>query len=245
MIPYPTRLLSQLPRRERADALSVAAALVATLLLMQLSVENGSASAAATVYTSPPTSSTVVGTTWTVDLMADCGTDADAVSLVVSFDPRLLQAQTATADTSFPNTLRKTIDNVAGRVYYDAGAPLTCHDDGNCPSGVVRVAQLSFVTVGAAGAPTTVGLSGKIVWGGSYVFNGPGVGSAVTIRLRGDVDVDCDVDLTDMMQVAQAWDTTSGGPGYSPAYDLDVNGTIDILDVMNVAVHWGDVCVVP
>lgn len=245
MTPYRTKLLSRPPRSAPAGALTAAGALLAALTVMHLSAADGSAAAAATVYSSPSSHTTVVSSTFTLDLMADCGTNADAVSLVVSFDPRLLQAQTATADASFPNVLRRSIDNALGRVYYDAGAPLTCHDDGNCPSGVVRVAQLSFVTVGAAAAPTTVGLAGKIAWSGSYVFNGSGVGSTVTIRLRGDVDVDCDVDLTDMMLVAQAWDTTSGGPGFSPAYDLDANGTIDILDVMNVAVHWGDVCVVP
>lgn len=203
------------------------------------------AAAAATVYASPSTHTTVVSSTFTLDLMADCGTNADAVSVVVSFDPRLLQAQTVTAGTVFPNTLRNSIDNGAGKIYFDAGAPLTCHDDGNCPSGVIRVAQVSFITVGAYAAPTTVAISGKLAWSGSYVFNGPGVGSAVTIRLRGDVDVDCDVDLTDMMSVAQAWDKRTGQPGFVAAYDLDPNGAIDVLDVMHVAVHWGDVCVAP
>ncbi|HQJ52107.1 MAG TPA: dockerin type I domain-containing protein [Anaerolineae bacterium] len=228
----------------RVAGLAAAAVLLAALPLMHPTAGNRAA-AAATVYTSPKTYSTVVSTTFTLDLMADCGLHADAVSLVVSFDPRLLQAQSVTADSAFPQTLRKTIDNGLGKVYYDAGAPLTCHDDGNCPSGVVRVARLNLVTVGAAAGPTAVTIAGKIVWSGGYVFNGSGTGSAITIRLRGDVDVDCDVDLTDMMLVAQAWDKRTGEPGFVAAYDLDANGLIDILDVMNVAVHWGDVCVVP
>ena len=228
----------------RVAGLAAAAVLLAALALMHPTAGNRAA-AAATVYTSPTTYSTVVSTTFTLDLMADCGSHADAVSLVVSFDPRLLQAQSVTADSAFPQTLRKTIDNGLGKVYYDAGAPLTCHDDGNCPSGVVRVARLNLVTVGAAAGPTAVTIAGKIVWSGGYVFNGSGTGSAITIRLRGDVDVDCDVDLTDMILVAQAWDKRTGEPGFVAAYDLDANGLIDILDVMNVAVHWGDVCVVP
>ena len=227
----------------RVAGLAAAAVLLAALALMHPTTGNRAA-AAATVYTSPTTYSTVVSTTFTLDLMADCGTHADAVSLVVSFDPRLLQAQSVTADSAFSVPLRKTIDNVQGKVYYDAGAPLECLPN-NCPSGVVRVARLNLVTVGAAAGPTAVTIAGKIVWSGGYVFNGSGTGSAITIRLRGDVDVDCDVDLTDMMLVAQAWDKRTGEPGFVAAYDLDANGLIDILDVMNVAVHWGDVCVVP
>lgn len=245
MIPSVTKLSPGSLSAVRAAALGLLGVLVATLVLLLPTVGYGAASAAAGLYSSPPTESTVVSSTVTLDLMADCGANADAVSLVVSFDPRLLQAQIVTAGTAFPNTLRNSVDNVAGKVYYDAGAPLTCHDGGNCPSGVVQVAQVKYVAVGAAAAPTMSGLAGKIAWSGSYVFNGSGTGTAVTIRLRGDVDVDCDVDLTDMMLVAQAWDTRTGQPGYSPAYDLDSSGAIDILDVMNVAVHWGDYCVVP
>ena len=245
MTPSRMRFLPKQPGPALAGAPAAALALLAALMLAHPAAGDRAALAAATVYSSPSAYTTVVSATVTLDLMVDCGVNADAVSVIASFDPRLLQAQAVVADASFPNTLRNTIDNSLGRVYFDAGAPLTCHDDSNCPSGVVRAAQLRFVTVGAAAAPTSVGLAGKIVWSGSYVFNGSGAGSSLTIRLRGDVDADCDVDLTDMMLVAQAWDTVSGGPGFLPAYDLDSSGAIDVLDVMNVAIHWGDVCVVP
>ena len=214
-------------------------------LLPLLTPLGGASAAAPTLYVSPASPSTLVNSELTVDLMADCGTNADGVSLVVSFDPRLLQVQEVIADVSaFRNTLLKTTDNTLGRVYYDAGA-LTCHQDGDCPSGLVRVAQVTFQAVAAAGTPTALGLTGKLTWGGSYVFSGTGTGSAVTIRLRGDVDVDCDVDVADMMLVAQVWDTHAGAPGFVAAYDADANGEIDILDIMNVAIYWGDACLLP
>jgi hypothetical protein len=219
---------------------------VAVLVLAVSTPRAAASTVAPLVYVSPASHSTFVSTTFTLDLLADCGANADAVALTLSFDPRLLQVQSVTPDLSaFAQTLRRTIDNSGGRVYYDAGAPLGCHAAGNCPSGGVRVAQVTLRTLAAAGSPTPVGLSGKLVWSGSYIFNGAGTGSAVTIRLRGDVDLDCEVDVADMMLVAQVWGTRSGDPGFVPAYDADANGQLDILDIMNVAIYWGEVCLVP
>ena len=66
--------------------------------------------------------------------------------------------------------------------------------------------------------------------------------SADSCGLPGDLDCDCDVDITDIMLVAAGWHTSVGDEDYDPAYDLDDNGVIDIVDIMLVAVHWGETC---
>ena len=60
--------------------------------------------------------------------------------------------------------------------------------------------------------------------------------------LTGDLDLDGDVDIVDIMLVASRWHTAVGDPDYVAAYDLDSNDEIDIVDIMLVAVHWGESC---
>jgi hypothetical protein len=60
--------------------------------------------------------------------------------------------------------------------------------------------------------------------------------------LPGDLDGDCDVDVTDIMLVASRWHNSVGDDNYDPAYDLDGNAEIDIMDIMLVAVYWGESC---
>ena len=81
---------------------------------------------------------------------------------------------------------------------------------------------------------------------GNQTYQGlaPDIGAfeAPTCTLEGDVDGDGDVDIADVMLVANLWHTAVGDPDYDPDYDLDENGRIDIVDIMLVAVHWGERC---
>ncbi|MGA9349129.1 MAG: hypothetical protein WBW48_10030 [Anaerolineae bacterium] len=78
-------------------------------------------------------------------------------------------------------------------------------------------------------------------WQESYPFSS---GAVTELNLRactlpGDIDCDCDVDIVDVMLVANCWRSTD--PECDP-YDLDDDGDIDIVDIMLVVVHWGDAC---
>jgi len=64
----------------------------------------------------------------------------------------------------------------------------------------------------------------------------------VTQSIPGDLDGDCDVDVVDIMIVANRWNTSEGEENYDPACDMDNDGDIDVVDIMIVASHWGDTC---
>ncbi len=57
-----------------------------------------------------------------------------------------------------------------------------------------------------------------------------------------DFDCDCDVDIVDVLDVAQSWGCTAGAPCYGEAYDIDQDEDIDIVDIMRVVSHWGWDC---
>ena len=60
--------------------------------------------------------------------------------------------------------------------------------------------------------------------------------------LAGDLNDDGEVDITDIMLVANAWRSTD--PADIASYDRDGDGDVDIVDIMLVAKEWGNSCVI-
>jgi hypothetical protein len=61
--------------------------------------------------------------------------------------------------------------------------------------------------------------------------------------LVGDLDCDCDVDVADVMMVADRWRCQlEEDECYDAHCDLDGDGDIDIVDIMKVVAHWGELC---
>lgn len=56
-----------------------------------------------------------------------------------------------------------------------------------------------------------------------------------------DFDNSGQVDINDIMLVADCWRMTNEDPDCAP-YDLNGDGTINIVDIMKVAAHWGETC---
>lgn len=54
----------------------------------------------------------------------------------------------------------------------------------------------------------------------------------------GDVKVDGAINISDVMEIARAFNTTSLSPQYNDIYDFDKNGAINISDVIIVASHF-------
>jgi len=60
--------------------------------------------------------------------------------------------------------------------------------------------------------------------------------------LSGDLDLDGDVDVNDVMMVANRWRCRSGDGCYDEYFDMDKDKDIDIVDIMLVVKHWGESC---
>ena len=101
------------------------------------------------IYLEPPSSSTYVGSIFTLDIMADAGVQPiNNVELYLNFDPAFLQVvdvsgNPASAIEPDPNALNtvllNSVDNTNGLIRYDAGRL-----SGTPPSGTFRIATIRF-----------------------------------------------------------------------------------------------------
>lgn len=57
--------------------------------------------------------------------------------------------------------------------------------------------------------------------------------------LTGDLDLDADVDLSDLAALLSAFGTCAGDPDYFPAADLDNNGCIELADLALLLANYG------
>ena len=64
----------------------------------------------------------------------------------------------------------------------------------------------------------------------------------ITCIISGDLDCNCQVNVADIMQVANLWRCRSEDECYDDYFDLDKDGDIDVVDIMLVVKHWGESC---
>jgi hypothetical protein len=62
----------------------------------------------------------------------------------------------------------------------------------------------------------------------------------VAFPLAGDVDYDGDVDIFDIVTIANAYGTVEGQLEYNAHCDLDDDGDVDIFDLVLAAGNYGD-----
>ena len=65
------------------------------------------------------------------------------------------------------------------------------------------------------------------------------VGNNVTATIPGDVDGDRDVDIFDIVVLADAYGSKEGDTKYVPDYNIDGSGTIDIVDIVIATGNYG------
>jgi len=65
------------------------------------------------------------------------------------------------------------------------------------------------------------------------------IDGTVNVRKMGDVNGDGKVNVQDLLQIATAYGTKIGDPGYNPAADLNLDGSISILDLLKAASNYG------
>ncbi len=80
------------------------------------------------------------------------------------------------------------------------------------------------------------------VLGETNISNNALTGGIFTVRLGGDVNGDCTVNIFDIVLVAQVFGKTSGVAGFNPYADLNNDGVINIFDIVLVAENFGHSC---
>ncbi len=63
-----------------------------------------------------------------------------------------------------------------------------------------------------------------------------------TVKLKGDVNGDCKVDIVDLATVGSTFGKVLGTAGYNPNADLNNDGVINIVDLVVVGGSFGQTC---
>ncbi len=68
------------------------------------------------------------------------------------------------------------------------------------------------------------------------------IGGTFTVKLKGDVSGDCQVDIIDLATVGSTFGKTQGNSGFNPTADLNNDLAINIVDLVLVAGSFGQTC---
>ena len=63
---------------------------------------------------------------------------------------------------------------------------------------------------------------------------------AVCVTIPGDVDGDSDVDIFDIVSMADIYGTQKDDPDYNQYCDIDGDGTVGIFDIVIAAGNYGE-----
>jgi len=74
----------------------------------------------------------------------------------------------------------------------------------------------------------------------TYLGNNATQSKQIQITIGGDIDKNGQVDLGDLVILANAYDSKPGSPNWNPAADIDGNGQVDLGDLVILAVNYGE-----
>jgi hypothetical protein len=70
-------------------------------------------------------------------------------------------------------------------------------------------------------------------------FSNTPVSIVLTEKIPGDINLDREVSLADLVLLAQAYGTKPGDPNWNPNADIDGNGVVGLPDLVALAQHYG------
>jgi len=127
-------------------------------------------------------------------------------------------------------------------LYYETTpiATQTVHD---LPVGNTAELLFTWATTGLSPcANYTLNAEAEIVPYEMDLADNKYTGGKIRIKLMGDVNGDCIVDLYDLTAVALAFSSSPGNPNWNPEADLREDGIIDIFDIVKLVVNYGRTC---
>lgn len=106
--------------------------------------------------------------------------------------------------------------------------------------GEIRTLTYVWVTTGFPYGNYTLSAEAQImVYSDDDPMDNSMTDGSILVTIAGDVDGDHDVDIYDIVAMANAYGTIKGQPGYVPNYDLDNDGDIDIFDIITAQGNYG------
>jgi len=181
----------------------------------------------------------------TVDVRVEDITDLGGFEFQLDYDPAIVYVDDVTLGSFLgsggKNTaaLGPTIDNGSGSVTFGGFS----YGSGTGADGTGTLATITFspqVTGTTALTLSNVQMRDSLNY---EIPADPQDGEIEVVEYPfGDFDLDCDVDIADIMVVATRWDSHTGDPDYNPDYDFDDDGDIDVTDIMEVSAVWGHTC---
>lgn len=124
----------------------------------------------------------------------------------------------------------------AGRSVYVLDVPGDDPDTSQLEGGTNGVSVLFIV--GNALAAQSGTWEGAATMALDLAATSPSCNSSV----QGDVNCDCQVDIVDLMLMAEHWGVSAGDATYEVLYDLNLSGSIDGADMALAASRWRDGC---
>jgi outer membrane protein assembly factor BamB/PKD repeat protein len=107
-------------------------------------------------------------------------------------------------------------------------------------SGNSTTITFTWNTIGFAKGNYTISAFAWPVLGETRTADNTFMDGWVKISIYCDVNGDGIVDISDILDTALAFGSTSGQPRWNPNCDLDDNGIVDISDILEVALHYGE-----
>ncbi|MFQ5343722.1 MAG: choice-of-anchor Q domain-containing protein, partial [Anaerolineae bacterium] len=152
---------------------------------------------------------------------------------------------------NFVGTVGKQDPKPQGIDIFNCGSRDTFQWTANTDAPWLHVCPLSGVTTGTATVFVDTGGLGMGRYTGTItvtsqtagVLNSPqAISTTLEVVPLGDIDADCDVDVTDVMEVVSRWRLQAGDPNYLAACDVNDDKTINVADIQKVVTQWGIIC---
>lgn len=107
------------------------------------------------------------------------------------------------------------------------------------PTGMSTGLNFDWNTAGFAYGSYTLSAHISLVAGETNMGNNSYMCGHITITIPGDIDGNLKVNLVDLVEIGQAYNSKLGASNWNPNADIDGNGKVDLVDLVTLATNYG------